>query len=438
VRYFSADSAAGRGGAHRRGTALAICVLLVAAVVAAFTVDDSSTGQRLRASASGRMPGVDGTGLQADGVVVSDGQPSTSGPGSRDGDGSNGGGHIGMPTTLPSIPVTVPPVTVTIPPITVPPLPLREPTLAFRFSDGASNQLVAVREDGTGGRRLTSGGFDNLPRWSPDGSHLAFSRNCPPGEIHVLAADGSDDRTVGSGCDAHWSPDGRQLAFADFPAGASRPQIYVVNADGSGRHQVGSEPEGASQLAWSPEGRQLAYATDPLEGSPRLKVMDADGSHARQLSDMPLQWGPLDWSSRNAILFESAFGSDPELQLFSIGPDGSQLRQLTSLPGEKYYVAWSPDGSRVAFSLVSQNEDQVGLWVVDAGGANPHRVTGLRAGGTWSPDGKHLAFVTFGQGDDAHDGNLDTVGVDGTDHRRVVSRNAVGIPTWRRDPSASH
>ncbi len=88
-------------------------------------------------------------------------------------------------------------------------------------ADATVGQLWTVPLDGRGEpRRLTRGFRDTTPRFSPDGSLLAFLRAVPgePPQLFVVAADGGEpvqvtDRTLGV-ADFRWSPDGARLAFA--------------------------------------------------------------------------------------------------------------------------------------------------------------------------------------------------------------------------------
>ncbi|MFJ3892175.1 protein kinase [Streptomyces sp. NPDC090083] len=90
------------------------------------------------------------------------------------------------------------------------------------------------------------------PVWSPDGRYFAYTAGAPNvgtgGDIHIVRADGTDDRTLvetaAQEMDPVWSPDGRWVAFVRGPF--DRPAIWAVRADGTGirRLTTGSTPEG--------------------------------------------------------------------------------------------------------------------------------------------------------------------------------------------------
>src|SRR5579859_5109168 len=65
-----------------------------------------------------------------------------------------------------------------------------------------------------------------------------------------------------------WSPDGSQLAFTSREAGDERkdkPQLFLMPAQGGEARQVCTVPNGASDLEWSPDGSRIAFLS--LEGA---------------------------------------------------------------------------------------------------------------------------------------------------------------------------
>ena len=90
--------------------------------------------------------------------------------------------------------------------------------------DFEDHDLYLIRPDGTGLRQITNTSpLDELnPRFSPDGSQLAYSR-APwdgPGSVMIAAADGTNPRRLptgrGTAHQGSWSPDGGQLLVEKY------------------------------------------------------------------------------------------------------------------------------------------------------------------------------------------------------------------------------
>ncbi len=147
-------------------------------------------------------------------------------------------------------------------------------------------------------RALTEGTDDQFPAWSPDGSQLAFSvYSGPEGRgLYVIGADGAGRHRVSSQLtvdgESAWSPDATRLAFTGlrlFPELANRfgfpslADVFVVGVDGRGeRRLTGSHTEGYRQApfsrnpSWWPDGRRLFFASD--RSGALLYTMNVDGS----------------------------------------------------------------------------------------------------------------------------------------------------------------
>lgn len=191
--------------------------------------------------------------------------------------------------------------------------------------------------------------------------------------------------------DPAWSPDGTILAFSSAATG--RREVYVVNADGTGRRQVTHDPAAALDPTWSPDGRSLAF-TSLRNGAPDIYVTDLDGSDVRRITSDPAVDQQADWAPDGSqIAFES--NRSGRFAIWGVAPDGSGGHQVTDGSTEQVEAAWSPDSTTLAFAAGAAGARSL-YSVARTGGI----VTQLTPAGlpadfpAWSPDGAQLAFST--------------------------------------------
>jgi TolB protein len=138
------------------------------------------------------------------------------------------------------------------------------------------NDVVSVIRGPTGYRAVYY-----QPAWSPNGE-IAYAQ----GEIMVMYPDGTLGNltnTPGSSDDGPaWSPDGTKIAFRSYRSG--HPDLYVMNADGSGVTQLTADAATEGRPAWSPDGKMIAFGSTSDLVAWELYVMNADGSGVTQLT----------------------------------------------------------------------------------------------------------------------------------------------------------
>lgn len=198
-----------------------------------------------------------------------------------------------------------------------------------------------------------------------------------------------------------WSPDGEWLATtSDAPGTAA--DIFVVRADGTGERNVTASDSPDVGPAWSPDGRWIAYYKQRKNDTSHIFVIGRDGRHRRQLTfgayhDVSPAWSPD--GSTIAFASDRAGGSD----LWLVDPDGTDLRPLTTTVGvHEENPDWAPDGSRIAFdACVASSFPCPGItpnyevFTMNADGTGLRRLTRQEKLDThpdWSPDGTRIVF----------------------------------------------
>jgi Tol biopolymer transport system component len=182
--------------------------------------------------------------------------------------------------------------------------------------------IFIVNADGTGLRsfagRGPGAGRGSNPAWSPDGTTIAYDNES---NIYVIEVDGADAQVdLGAGYWPAWSPDGSQIAFEFYDPAVAEPEIFVMNADGTGRVNLSQHPALLDrEPSWSPDGSQIVFRRGDRGNADgyELFVMDADGGNQTEILSAPgPQLAPL-WLPDNRIIYMSA-DADPSVNGFRI------------------------------------------------------------------------------------------------------------------------
>lgn len=163
--------------------------------------------------------------------------------------------------------------------------------------------IMMVKEDGVYKTVVDLKVIGNGPAFSPDGRQIVFSGGVPGTDnlgLLVTPADGTGSIRVltrDNGGNAQWSPRGDRVVYQGDD-GAGHKQVFVINADGSGKKQLTSGKSNDGQPVWSRDGSAIYWRSDQNGTAWAIFVMNADGSNPRKIiSGVPPDPNLWGWES---------------------------------------------------------------------------------------------------------------------------------------------
>jgi TolB protein len=259
-------------------------------------------------------------------------------------------------------------------------------------------RIAMMDSDGTNHRYLTAGDAVVLsPRLAPGGERIAYvalSGGQAQLRLHTLTAgdggNGSEDRVVSPpgttmSFAPRFSPDGSRLAFSAALGGNT--DILVTDVGGAGVARLTTSPGLDTAPSYSPDGSRIVFESD-RSGTPQLYVMNADGSDQRRISFGGFRYGSPAWSPDGEWIAFTRTGGDG-LRIGVMRATGADERMVTSgAGGQDEAPSWGA-GSR---SLLFQRSDASGratLFQVAADGGEPRAIVTPQGGSDpdWSTGG---------------------------------------------------
>ncbi len=289
-------------------------------------------------------------------------------------------------------------------------------TWVDREKDEYRSSIWTVPTDGGAPVQVTRGPKrDSFPRWSPDGSRLAFlsDREGDKPQLYVLSLAGGDPQklttlTNGAG-PAVWSPDGTRLAFA------ARVLKETPPSDKEARDRWNQRPKVVTHAAYKADG--AGYTFDAVS---QLFVVPADGGEARQITEGMHNYGTPAWSPDGQHLAASrtrdGVGDYNLSDIWTMAADRSDGRPVLEAAGRAVCPSWSPDGALIACYGTDEQEPWFGepmlrVWTVRPDGSEARNLTQgydrsvflsgpplVPVAPLWSADGQALTVVMADRG----------------------------------------
>ncbi len=309
---------------------------------------------------------------------------------------------------------------------------------------GRLYDIYRVNADGTDTVNLTHdpASYSHL-QLSPAGGKIVFSASSPTSSarfgIWTMNVDGTGQTKItnngaqeGSNSQPRWSPDGTKIAFTSnregrvFGTQNGVPDVYVMNADGSSPHNVSfsvaaSMGSTVTVLGW--HFGKVVFQSD-INGAFRTWLVNPDGSDATLLFSGTTDRNPVYSPDGSKIVFiRRENGGD---RIYVTNVLNTSLVPLTTHPPtpiadrivDTDYSPWSPDGARIVFQQNGGGENQT-LWIVNVDGTGLRKIVPVAAlFNGWSPNSNRLAYSAIA------DEELWTIDPEGTQPLNVTKHPA--------------
>ncbi|HEX4492807.1 MAG TPA: hypothetical protein VH914_16495 [Acidimicrobiia bacterium] len=253
--------------------------------------------------------------------------------------------------------------------------------IAFVTTRAGFPEIYTVNPANGAERNLSNGNAESDPAWNPFGTKIAFASE---GDIWVMKANGTgrvDLTATGGHGDAQptWSPDGKKIAFASDRETSGRPQIYVMNANGSNVVRRTNDAGDDTDPQWSPDGKHILFVSD-VTGNEDIWSMRANGGAPTDLTNDVHSDDEPSWSPDGSLIVFRSGRPHPG----SVGEDLWIMRANGSAPvafvhesngySDGAHPAFSPAGGEIVFTA-NDGAGSAQLWAVPAGGGENARVT---------------------------------------------------------------
>jgi TolB protein len=265
--------------------------------------------------------------------------------------------------------------------------------IAFVSSRGGTKEIWVMDYDGSNQHPLTSLRTISLtPRWSPDGSRIAFtcfepSHGIVSPQLCMYSMDAGKVLTFpryrGTNSSPAWSPDGSHLMFSSSMLG--NPELFVADSNGANPKRLTFSNGASTSPAWNPKTGQTVVFVSDRGGIPKLFMMNADGTNSAEI-DVPDKGYLIDpaWSPNGQLLAFSWRRPEGNYDMYLMDAATHQITEITKDSGRNERPSWAPDGRHIVFESTRGGTRQIWTMLADGSQARQLTTQGHNESPNWS------------------------------------------------------
>ncbi len=277
----------------------------------------------------------------------------------------------------------------------------------------------------------------------------------------------------GQNAEAYWSADGKRITYQTLQPGYPDEQVFVMNADGSGKQLVSTGKGRCTCSYFTPDGKWIYFSSTHEKNEGKQKELDRSKGYVWMVNpQFSLYKSRPDGSDRQLVLQKHAYVAettiapngkfmtftgnfDGDLEIYRANLDGTKIQRLTNEFGYDGgpFISW--DSSKIVYrrqpevseeqrkeysALLAENlvrPSKLEIWIMDADGKNKRQVTNLGVASFapfLHPNGKQIVFSTNYGDPKGREFDIYRINVDGTGLKRITHAGDFdGFPMISRD-----
>ncbi len=225
------------------------------------------------------------------------------------------------------------------------------------------------------------------------------------------------------------SPDGRMVAFTTYALGY--PGIQMLSLDTGRKLPFYNQRASMNDfVTFTPDSKRIIFSSTAGGGAPQLYMSNADGSGFHRLTASNAIEVEAKINPKTGADLVDVSGRSGMPQIYHMSLEGTDVQRLTPGTGEATNPAWNPDGDHIAFAWTKGFEPgNYNIFVMDVASQQIAQLTaneGRNENPGWAPDGAHIVYASKR----GRQSQIWVMNADGTGKHALTEAGSNEKPVW--------